>query len=131
MEDISIINFMEQLQEMDNDYNKGLPLQLSTLIIINAKITGLLSLEVNIQLRYVKIVWSFVKDLCIHSPMTLARKSCSNLVDLLKSATADLLKSAGINAPPPHSLQICSNLPAEDIYTKDLSPARVTILFLL
>ena len=26
-------------------------------------------------------------------------------------------------------LQICSHLPVEDIYTKDLLPARVTILF--
>ena len=43
--------------------------------------------------------------------------------DFLKSATADLPKSAGRNPPP--GLQISPNLPAaRDIYTKDLSPAR-------
>ena len=64
------------------------------------------------------------KDLCIHSPMSLMRKSCSNLLaetplpnnfaDFLKTATANFSKSAG-----------------RDIYTKDLLPARVTILFKL
>ena len=43
------------------------------------------------------ICWSFMKDLCVHSPMTLTRKICSN--------HADLLKSACRIPPPPHSLQ--------------------------
>ena len=73
-----------------------------------------------------QLYWSFVKDLFIHSPMNLRRKRCSNL--------ADLLKSVGRNTPPCRFAQICwQKYPppptGRDIYTKDLLPARVTILF--
>ena len=166
----------------------------------NSPITILSSIQVVYCLSEGLTSWSFVKELCIQSPMSLTRKRYSNLADLLKSVSRNtpLCRSAQIchcrftkicwqkyspllcrfaqichcrftkicwqkYAPLP--LQICSNLPAEipphlanllksasrnnlpffadllkfatadlsksadkGIYTKDLLPARVTIL---
>ena len=67
-------------------------------IFINAHYRNGFDLGLHIKLdtkrTQIDTDWSFVKDLCIHSPMTLPRKICPNL-----------------QAEIPPSLQISSNLP--------------------
>ena len=71
---------------------------------IRSSVPGLIAyiiLPLNRKLREKETNWSFVKDLCIHSAMTLTEKICSNRADLLKSACRN----------PPQFGDFFSNLP--------------------
>ena len=87
-----------------------------------------------------KLYWSFVRDLFIHSPMTLTRNICSNLqaeppppsFQVSSNLPLQICWNLPAEIPPPvcRVLQIChSKSASRGIYTSDLLPAMVTMLF--